>query len=322
MKSMAGNISRRQFVKTASGALGAIPILGYGNMVSIPRDFSPDTISVHLFSKHLQFLNYRDMAEAAAEMGFDGLDLTVRPEGHVLPERVAEDLPKAAESMQKFGLKPALMTTNVTDATDPESRTLLQTASSLGFSHYRTGWLTYPEEKTIPDSIAGYAREFKELATLNQEMGLHGGYQNHAGNHVGAPIWDIPQLLKDSDPRWMGCQYDIRHATVEGGSSWELGLRLIKDYINTLVIKDFKWGQVAGKWKPVNVPLGEGMVNFPAYFSLLKKYGINVPISLHYEYELGGAEHGATKITMEQKEIFSQMKKDLAFLRTAWAKAE
>ncbi|MEM9984789.1 MAG: sugar phosphate isomerase/epimerase, partial [Bacteroidota bacterium] len=48
-----------------------------------------EELEVHLFSKHLQFLGYRAMAEKATELGFAGLDLTVRPNGHVSPEKVA-----------------------------------------------------------------------------------------------------------------------------------------------------------------------------------------------------------------------------------------
>jgi hypothetical protein len=33
------------------------------------------------------------MAKAATEIGFDGVDLTVRPKGHVLPDNVEKDLP-------------------------------------------------------------------------------------------------------------------------------------------------------------------------------------------------------------------------------------
>ena len=36
-------------------------------------------------------------AETMRALGYDAIDLTLRPGGHVLPERVAEDLPKAAE---------------------------------------------------------------------------------------------------------------------------------------------------------------------------------------------------------------------------------
>ena len=77
-----------------------------------------------------------------------------------------------------------------------------------------------------------------------------------------------------------------------------------------------------GQWKPINTPLGEGMVDFDRYFSLLKKYNINVPVSLHLEYGLGGAEHGAAKISIDKKEVFAQMKKDLTFLQEAWQRAE
>ena len=198
----------------------------------------------------------------------------------------------------------------------------MQTASTLGFTHYRTGWLAYPEYRTIAESQAIYGQQAAVLEVVNKDFGLIGCYQNHAGNHVGAPIWDLLPLLKTTNNEHIGCQYDIRHAVVEGGNSWELGLRLIQPYIKSIVIKDFKWGQVDGKWKPVNTPLGEGMVDFNRYFSLLKKYKINVPVSLHLEYDLGGAEHGASKITIGKKEVFKQMKKDLSFIRTTWAKAE
>ncbi|MEP3211111.1 MAG: sugar phosphate isomerase/epimerase family protein [Maribacter sp.] len=313
--------SRRNFTKISATAMGSIPILGYANPLFKTNQLPNDDIKINLFSKHLQFLDYSEMSEAAAEIGFDGLDLTVRPKGHVLPERVTEELPNAVAAMKKFGLQTTMMTTNIIDASDPQSKQVLETASSLGLTHYRTGWLTYPEEKTIKESIEVHAQKLAALEALNKELGLYGGYQNHAGNHVGAPIWDIPQILKNTSSLHMGCQYDIRHAIVEGGGSWQLGLRLVHSFINSIDIKDFRWGQKDGKWQPINVPLGEGMVDFDTYFKLLKKYKINVPVSLHLEYDLGGAEHGASKISIPKKEVFAQMKKDLTFLRETWQKA-
>ena len=119
----------------------------------------------------------------------------------------------------------------------------------------------------------------------------------------------------------MGCQYDIRHASAEGGMSWPTQLRLIEPRINSIVIKDYTWKQEDGKWKLSNVPIGEGMVDFDAYFKLLKKYKINVPVSMHYEYDMGGAEHGDRKINIPQKEVFNTMKKDLVKVRELWKNA-
>jgi sugar phosphate isomerase/epimerase len=315
-------ISRREFAKKSATVLTSIPFMPLNNSLFNFGQKSKDELAINLFSKHLQFLDYNEMAEAAADMGFEGLDLTVRPNGHVLPERVGDDLPKAVEAMTKYGLKSQMMTTNVWDIADLNQRELLETASKLGFSHYRTGWLTYPENQTINESQAIYAAQARELAELNKSLELIGCYQNHAGNHVGAPIWDLPAILPSSNNKHLGCQYDIRHAIVEGGNSWELDLRRIEPFIRSIVIKDFKWGYKNGKWQPINTPLGEGMVDFNRYFSLLKKYKINVPISLHLEYDLGGAERGATEITMNKSEVFDKMKKDLSFIKNAWQRAE
>ena len=322
MKEGKQKISRRNFTKLSAAAVGSIPLMSFNSTLLAPIPKPKEDLEISLFSKHLQFLDYNEMAAATAEMGFKGLDLTVRPKGHVIPEMVATDLPKAITAMKKYGINPKIMTTNVWDATQQEQKAVLETASSLGVTHYRTGWLKYPEDKTITESQITFGQQAAALELVNKSLGLIGCYQNHAGKHVGAPIWDLPAILSATNNENMGCQYDIRHAVVEGGNSWELGLRQIKPYIKSIVIKDFKWGQVDGKWKPINTPLGEGMVDFNRYFSLLKKYGINVPISLHLEYDLGGAEHGATKLTIDKKEVFSKMKKDLNFLKGTWQQAE
>ena len=300
----------------------SIPLLAFPNPLSKLQEEPEADLKVHLFSKQLQFLDYNEMCAAVVAMGFNGLDLTVRRKGHVLPENVIDDLPKAVIAMKKHGLLPKLMSTNVWDANNTINKTVLETASSLGFTHYRTDWLKYPEDKSIVESQTLYGKQAKALEVLNEKLGLIGGYQNHSGKHVGAPIWDLLPILEATEGRFIGSQYDIRHAVVESGQSWELGLRRIKPFINSIVIKDFKWGVKNGTWQPIHVPLGEGMIDFNRYFSLLKKYKINVPVSLHVEHDLGGAEEGHSKITIPKKEVLTRIKKDLVYLKDAWEKAE
>lgn len=122
-------------------------------------------------------------------------------------------------------------------------------------------------------------------------------------------------VLNDLDNDWLGSQYDIRHATVEGAQSWPVGFKLLKPHIGTLDIKDFHWAKKDGNWQLQNVPLGEGQVDFTKYFELIKQYGVSAPISLHCEYPLGGANHGATSLTIPEKEVLSAIKKDLNTLR-------
>ena len=310
--------TRRDFIKLATLAtIGSSPIVNYANSLLNPLDPVAQDLKVFIFSKHLQFLNYEDMCDAAKEMGFDGLDLTVRPKGHVLPENVSEDLARATEAMKNYDLLTEMITTKVEDANNPLDRNILEVASKLGYKFYRTGWYKYSKDDDIKTSFLSIQEKLKGLYELNKKLGISGAYQNHSGHYMGSSIWELNQALEGLSPLYMGSQYDIMHAAVEGGKNWELGLRLIKDKINTLVVKDFSWSKINGVWKPAFTPLGEGMVDFNRYFSLLKEFKINVPISIHYEYDLGGAEHGG-KPTISNKEVFRKMKTDLTFLRESW----
>lgn len=315
--------SRRDFVKIVPlVTLGSIPLISKASCFLTPVVPVVNDLKILVFSKHLQFLNYKDMAEAAKEIGFDGVDLTVRTKGHVVPEKVAEDLPKATEAIKSFGFKADMITTKIKDINDPFSIKVLETANNLGYEYCRMGWLKYPKEGDVKQVVNGFKNKINEIAQVTEKLGIKGTYQNHAGHYMGSAIWDLAQVLEGINPKYLGCQYDITHATAEGGKNWQIGLRLIKNHINSLVVKDFKWKKIGGKWKTAYTPLGEGMVDFDTYLTLLKKYNLNVPISLHYEYDLGGAEHGGTKLSIDKKEVFLRMKKDVTFLRDKWKNIE
>jgi L-ribulose-5-phosphate 3-epimerase len=59
-----------------------------------------------------------------------------------------------------------------------------------------------------------------------------------------------------------------------------------------------------------NVPLGEGMVDFNAFLKMYSSLGISGPVSIHLEYNLGGAEEGKTNPTMGLDKISEYMKND------------
>lgn len=312
-------LQRRELLKglLATGLAGSVAEASA--MFQPTADASP--FSVHIFSKHLHFLNFTELAATASELGFDGVDLTVRPDGHVEPARVREDLPKVVEALKKRNLSASMITTAVTKADDPIGRTVLEIASKQGVRYYRTGWLPYPANQPITAILNQYRRQLGELAKLNQQLNLAGGYQNHAGTNFGSATWDLASVLQDVNNPALGCQYDIRHATVEGGTSWSTGLRMIHPHIRFIAIKDVIWEKVDGKWKAVSVPLGQGMVDFPAYFALLKQLNVRVPISLHLEYPLGGADQGKRELTVPREKVYQAMQTDLQTLKGMLKKA-
>ncbi len=313
-------VSRRSFIKNTSIAAAAVPFVSADLLKSAASQDVPIP-KIHIFSKHLQFLDYDAMSEVAKEIGFDGIDLTVRPKGHVLPEKVEEDLPKAVSAMKKVGFTPSLFCTAVESAVNTTDVRLLQTAARLGFQYYRMNWYRYPDNQSMPQALDYFADKISGLAKLNKRLKLTGCYQNHAGLLIGSSIWEVYQLLKKAPPENMGSQYDIRHATVEGGLSWQNGLRLIMPRIKTIILKDFIWIQRSGKWITQNVPFGQGMVDWDAYFKILKKNNIRVPFCLHLEYPIGGAESGSVRLTSDPNTVYEAMKRDLAKAKELWEKA-
>jgi L-ribulose-5-phosphate 3-epimerase len=325
------NISRKKFIAAATMATAGMALglkassneyPGIAQLKDSPAantSFAAEKIKVSIFSKHLQWLNYTDMAALAAIMGFDGVDLTVRPDGHVSPENVAVDLPKAIAAVEKAGLKVYTIVTNIKSPDEQYARDILKAASALGIKYYRTAWFDYNKSISIPENLKVINRQFTALAGLNKQYGMHGAYQNHSGELFGASVWDLWLGLEGLDPDLAGCQYDIRHATTEGADTWPTSMQLLVPNIKTTNVKDFYWDQKDGKWQVKSVPLGQGMVDFKKYFAMLKQHNITGPMSMHCEYELGGAQDGAKHLTISKEAFITAVIKDLATLRT-WLK--
>jgi sugar phosphate isomerase/epimerase len=314
-------VTRRDFLSSLALAGAAAPLAGLvpsAWAASPAAGAGPRT--VHVFSKPLHQFSLADTARMIAEAGYGGIDYTVRvPQGHVLPERVQEDLPRAVDAAHAAGLKVEMITTEITSAREPHAETVLRTAAKLGVKYYRLGVWNYDAKLGVTGTLEKLQPAVKELAALNASLGLHGAIQNHAGTRVGSALWDLYLLLRDIDPRWFGVQYDIRHATAEGGQSWPVALKLLAPWIKCTDAKDFKWEQAPGKAAIENVPVGDGVVNFDAYFKLVRELNIPGPISVHFEYP--PFERTPNMTTAEKRAKFpALMKKDLAVLKAAMAK--
>ena len=273
--------NRRQFLTASAAAISAATLasnsVGTGSAQEKSAKYQN---SICVFTKPFNSLSFDELGEKIAAIGYDGIEAPIRKGGHVDPTNVADELPKLVEALAKYNIEITVMTSDINDPDDETTQRILRTAATLGIKRYRMKYVHYDRDIPVADQLATWHDQFTDLAALNHDFGITGVYQNHAGNkYMGAAIWDLDRVLEGIAPTDIGMAYDIRHATVEGGTSWPTTLRMIRDHIDTVYVKDFVWEGA----KVRNVPLGEGLVD-KSFFKTLAASDFTGPISVHEEY--------------------------------------
>jgi sugar phosphate isomerase/epimerase len=229
--------------------------------------------------------NYGELGKNARQVGFDGVDLTVREKGHVLPERAAQDLPKAVEAIRAHGLSVPMITTGILSAAEPVARPTLSTAARLKVAFWKPGYHRY-DVSNVEKSVEKAREATAGLAELSREYGIAAGFHNHSGDYLGSAVWDIKVIIEKLDPKWIGYYFDPAHARVEGGlAGWRISQNIVTPRLKMVALKDFYWARDAGgKWVVHWCPMGEGMVDWQRVFAGFASAGFTGPMSLHVEY--------------------------------------
>jgi len=296
-------LSRREFTQAA--ALGAAALSLGIPARSRAQQPTPPRFQFIAFSKPFRTLSFDETADLVAEVGWDGIECPVRRESaQVRSEAVEEELPKLVDALRKRQRSVAIITTDVRDASDAESLKVLRTAKRLGITRYRLGPWHYTIDKPMLAQLQEIRAKLKDLEALNRELGMQAGFQNHSGaSYVGAGVWDLHSVIRELDLRYVGAHFDIGHATLEAGYSWETLARLVQPHLAAVYVKDFYWTKVEAIWQAKWCPLGEGMVQ-QKFFQTLKASGYSGIICQHHEYPLPSG-----------KALVRQFQKDLETVR-------
>jgi sugar phosphate isomerase/epimerase len=270
-------LSRRQFTASALAAASAVALPSR----LLAAEASAAKNRFCCFIKFLEDLSYDELAGKMAELGFSGVEATVRSSaGYILPENAAEELPKLHKALEKQGLSIAIVTTDILSADQRHANEVLNACADVGAPRYRMGFYKYDRNLPVVEQIGQLRSKFDSLAELNRKVGVAGMYQNHAGaDYFGSTLWDLYYVLKDHSPEEIGCVYDLRHAAVEAGESWPTLHSVMKPHIIAYSVKDFVWNGRQSQ----HAPLGEGLVD-PNFYKELAKSDYDGPVSLHVEY--------------------------------------
>jgi sugar phosphate isomerase/epimerase len=157
----------------------------------------------------------------------------------------------------------------------------------------------------VRDALDRARDALERFARLNEQFGVRGCYENHAGAEiVGASPWNLWYLLRDLPPEWLGVEFDLRHALIEGWFSWEPAYELLRERIAAVLVKDFTWEVKPGAFppaRPIDVPLGDGVAPFTPLFASLDSDRFDGPVVMHFEYRMDGP--GTTASGVAGREI-------------------
>ena len=307
-------LSRRRFIQAAAGAAAVGSTVARASQDKA-RAMAGFRGQLCFFSKHLPRMNARDLSRTLKAMGFDGVDLTVRPGGHVDPKRVTNDLPAFVDAIRHEGLLVPMITTELLSDADPVAQPTLETAARLKIPFYKAGYYRY-KFVDVRKELEAAGQQLKSLADLSRRYGMRVGYHNHAG-YIGGPVWDFAPFIERLDAATVGYYFDVRHAVVEGGDGgWRTALDLVSPRLSMISLKDFFWEKSGGSWQQHDCPIGEGMVDWKRYFATLAKARFHGPVSLHIEYDIAGDTPAA-----QEKHMLAAVERDFAFVKARIAEA-
>ena len=311
---------RREFIVSASAAAltgctsGRTVSTGGGLRADRPaRAECPHAAArFHVFSKMFQppvTKSPEALCELFAAAGYDGVQWTVRKGGHATPENARAELPRLVKVAESFGLKCESICTGITSdggqraarptgdgrACRPATaadETILKTAADCGIRQFRTGYYFYDEKtETFAQSMERFKRSFAALAAIGERCGIKAAYQNHStwGPAIfGAVVWDLYEVIRDLDPRWIGIEYDPMHAYFETYESWRHGFELVAPWVSAIDLKDFHYRpdpKNAKRTKKAMVAAGEGIVPWGEVARRVAANGVDPLYILHFEYD-------------------------------------
>ena len=273
-----------------------------------------------LFTDNLADLGIREVCRAAKKAGFDGLDLTLRRGGHVLPENAEKGLAEAHEIADAEGVAIPMVSTGVTAADAPFAEDVLA-AAHVRMQSIKLGYWRYQPFGTLAKQLDEARKQLEGIVELASRYQVRPCVHIHSGPILSnGPLLYL--LLKDFSPDDVGAYVDPMHMSYEGGNSgWEMALDLLAPWIALVGVKNYtivpterdSFGQQ--RFQAKYVPLADGIAPLPQFFQRLKQIGYDGIVSLHSEYKGRGSFRKLTT-----PELLEQSAADLRYLKQVLAK--
>ena len=245
----------------------------------MPHDDPTTTWSV--FTKPWREPQVGALGELVAGMGFDAVELPVRPGYQVAPDEVSTALPAAARELARSGVGIASIASGTDEAT-------FAACADAGVPFIRI---------MVPIGVNGYAatgteirRMLAGLSERAERYGVRVAVQPHYDDYI-ADSSELFALLQDVDPRHVAAIWDSAHDALARKRP-EHGLELLWPWLGIVNLKSAYYERVDEPvsafgdpvWEPVFTDARSGMAEWGRALAYLAERGFAGPICLTAEY--------------------------------------
>lgn len=255
-----------------------------------------------VFVKPWKRLSITDLGRHVRKLGFDLIELPVRPGFACEPETIERDLPRAVKLLAELGVGVL----NVTVALPLDDERLYAACTEAGVRMNRVifgrGGLSYWEAE------ANARRQLDAAMPLCERYDFQIGVQNHYGGSVPLNSMGLHNLLRGCNPRHAGAIWDPAHNALQGEDP-DTGLDIVQSHLCVINLKNAYWRRISGpeaemaKWEVYWTSGRQGRASWPAVAEKVKRMGYTGPLCFSAEYS---AEHDVDRLIVE----------DLAFAKT------
>lgn len=248
-------------------------------------------MDIVLFTKMLRGCELTEIAETAADLGVDGIDLLIRA-GHQVEPETPQRIPEAVRLFAQAGLRTPMATTDLTDPTHMPAERLLEACAEAGIGLVRLGYWRYDPQVGYAAGFDAARRQLDELDRLAERTGVRLALQLHGGT-IHASGCQAAALLAGHDPARLGAYPDPGNQSVQDGrEDWRLTFDVLRPWLCCVGVKNGGWfpadlapgGQ--RRWRSDWFGIADGMVPWDEILAHLAETGYDGLLSFHSHYEV------------------------------------
>lgn len=254
-----------------------------------------------VFTKPWKALPLPDLARRIQALGFDLIELPVRPGFQVEPDNIERGLPAAVKLLGEHGVRVL----NVTADMPLDDERLYSACAEAGIGMNRVMFWQREMDYWAAESEA--RRQLDAALPLCEKYDFQLGIQNHSGRFVPVNEMGMHHLVKDYNPRYVAAVWDPAHNALEGMNS-DSALDVLAPYLCVVNLKNAYWRRVSGpeaeiaEWKIYWTSGAQGRASWAQVIAKLKAIGYEGPICFSAEYS-------------DEERVDELIVKDLAFAR-------